>query len=111
MSDELRLLDTIFSGRLTESELSQHFSPLLIREMKKYGFLHSWDSGVCYLTQAGRQRRLLLMDEFHRTRRESIRYRITTGIALAALLLSVIALLAEAQVLPLRSLLGLPPLS
>lgn len=43
-------------------------------------------------------------------RRETVRYAITTGIALLALLLSVIAILAESQVLPLRELLGLPPL-
>lgn len=45
-----------------------------------------------------------------RRRVECIRYAITTGIALLALLLSVIAILSESQVLPLRELLGLPPL-
>ena len=63
MSDELKLLNAVFSGSCTEAELSQIVSPLLIRSMKKNGFLLSRDSGSFSLTSSGIQRRLQLLDQ------------------------------------------------
>lgn len=111
MNEEFQLLTFLLPGRVSIIDLNRHFSISLITEAKHNGFLEVSSSGACRLTDSGIQRRLFLRDELPRLRRETIRYRLTTAIAVVALVLSVIAILAESQVLPLRALLGLPPLS
>ena len=89
-----KMPDGILANKLNATAVRRLYEHELIRVVE----FHTGDLG-CYLSNLGYDYWLYIKSVDHQRRRESIRYWITTAIAVAAFALSVIALLLELGVI------------